>query len=298
VVNERGGDGQFPLHFAKTPEIADILLDAGSEIDARDIDHEGTALQWQIRNVPVVRRLFERGAKLDVFSAIVLGEVDELERLLDEDPGSLTRESNEPGNPWIPIPEGRHIYAYTIGFVKPHQLATTLNQDDCYRLLWERSDPKLRLEMACWKVDTAAAKELVATHPGLIAGLDIETKRLLNAAAWNHRLDSVNLMLELGFDVNTQDREGMTPLACAGFHGFVDVIEAILPHKPDFTIKNVYGGRPLGATMYGSIHGWSRTGDYARSVELMLEAGAPLPDALGGSEAVREVLIRHGMSAE
>ena len=40
LVHARGGDGQMPLHFAATVEIAAMLLEAGAEIDARDIDHE------------------------------------------------------------------------------------------------------------------------------------------------------------------------------------------------------------------------------------------------------------------
>jgi hypothetical protein len=39
-VHARGGDGQTPLHFASTVDIAAYLLDQGAEIDARDVDHE------------------------------------------------------------------------------------------------------------------------------------------------------------------------------------------------------------------------------------------------------------------
>jgi len=42
LVHARGGDGQTPLHFAATVEIAEYLLDHGAEINARDIDHEST----------------------------------------------------------------------------------------------------------------------------------------------------------------------------------------------------------------------------------------------------------------
>ena len=30
-VHERGGDGQTPLHFARSREVADLLLDAGAD---------------------------------------------------------------------------------------------------------------------------------------------------------------------------------------------------------------------------------------------------------------------------
>ncbi len=40
LVHARGGDGQTPLHFASSVEIAGYLLDHGAKIDARDVDHE------------------------------------------------------------------------------------------------------------------------------------------------------------------------------------------------------------------------------------------------------------------
>ena len=42
IVHARGGDGQTPLHFASTVEVAEFLLANGAEIDARDMDHEST----------------------------------------------------------------------------------------------------------------------------------------------------------------------------------------------------------------------------------------------------------------
>lgn len=292
---ERGGDGRFPLHYAKTAEIVNILLDAGAEIDSRDIDHEGTPLQTNITNRAVADRLVERGAKLDVFSAIVLGHDKELERLLDEDPGSLVRRVNEPGNPWIPQAIGRHIYFYAIGPVQPHQVATKQNNESAYRILWERSSPALRLAMAGWRSDAEAAKRCVEENSGLVAGLKPADMLLLNTAAWERNLKAVQIFLELGWDPDVLNDENMTPTACAGFHGFDDVIAAILPYKPDLTIRNVYGGTPLGATMHGSLHGWRRDGNHPRCVELLIEAGSPLPDAARGSEAVKAVLIRHGL---
>ena len=49
VVHARGGDGQTPLHFACTVEVAEFLLSNGAEIDARDVDHESTPAQYMMR---------------------------------------------------------------------------------------------------------------------------------------------------------------------------------------------------------------------------------------------------------
>ena len=50
LVHARGGDGQLPLHFAQTVEMAEFLINRGADINARDIDHESTAAQWMVRD--------------------------------------------------------------------------------------------------------------------------------------------------------------------------------------------------------------------------------------------------------
>ena len=49
AVHARGGDGQTPLHFASTVEVAEFLLANGADIDARDLDHESTPAQYMLR---------------------------------------------------------------------------------------------------------------------------------------------------------------------------------------------------------------------------------------------------------
>ena len=53
----------------------------------------------------------------------------------------------------------------------------------------------------------------------------------------------------------------------------------------------------LGSALHGSENSWHRqTGDYATTVEALLDAGAKAPkltDDLEASEAVREVLRQH-----
>ena len=41
-IHARGGDGQLPLHFAQTVEMAELLLNHGADVNARDVDHEST----------------------------------------------------------------------------------------------------------------------------------------------------------------------------------------------------------------------------------------------------------------
>jgi hypothetical protein len=70
LVHARGGDGQTPLHFAASIEIAEYLLDQGAEMDARDIDHESTPAQYMAAHRPrrpeVARYLISRGAQSEL----------------------------------------------------------------------------------------------------------------------------------------------------------------------------------------------------------------------------------------
>ena len=54
VVNAPGCDGMSPLHFAATPRIAELLLEHGADINLRDRDHNGTPAQWTMRRRPEV----------------------------------------------------------------------------------------------------------------------------------------------------------------------------------------------------------------------------------------------------
>lgn len=87
LVHARGGDGQTPLHFAATVEIAAFLLDHGAAVDARDLDHESTPAQWMIRERPdVARFLVERGCQTDLLLAAALGDTSLARRHLEARP--------------------------------------------------------------------------------------------------------------------------------------------------------------------------------------------------------------------
>ncbi len=76
-MHARGGDGQTPLHFARTVEIAAFLLDHGADIDALDIDHESTPAQWMLGDrLEVARYLVQQGCTTDILLAAAAGDVD------------------------------------------------------------------------------------------------------------------------------------------------------------------------------------------------------------------------------
>ncbi len=291
VVRERGGDGQYPLHFSKTPEIVDLLVDAGSELDARDLDHVSTAAQFRILEIDVCRRLVERGATPDVYVATMLEDIPLLERLIDADPECLARCATEPGNPMIPNAPGMPIYTYTIGGGRLFQIAEKFGKSSALQVIERRSSPALKLMSACWRGDVLVAKEL-ASHLTELTNKDFT---ILPEAAWERKLDAVQVMLNIGFPPDCVGVHLSSAIDRAAFHGFDDIIEAILPYGPSLAILNEFGGTPLRACLRGSRDSWRKDGDFVRSVELLLEAGSPRPEKGNGSPSVNAVLERYGI---
>jgi ankyrin repeat protein/catechol 2,3-dioxygenase-like lactoylglutathione lyase family enzyme len=90
------GDNASPLHFAAAQgnvESVRVLLDAGADVHGTGDLHNGDVIGWAARkgNEAVVELLLERGARHHVFSAMALGDRALVERLVEEDPGCLSR---------------------------------------------------------------------------------------------------------------------------------------------------------------------------------------------------------------
>ena len=287
VVHERGGDGQYPLHFSSSPEIVDILADAGADMDARCIDHESTAAQWRAKEFDVLEALIRRGAATDIFTAVAVDEPKLVEKHLSEDPDSLLRKAAEPGNPMIHhAAPGAPIYVYVLGNLRPLQVAANLDRKKAFQFLFEKSPGPVQLMAACWMGDRSTAESLSKYLPELSA----EDLSQVSDAAKARRHDLVRLMLELGFPVDAQDNEGMSPVHWAGFHGDLEGLRTILSFQPDLTLKNGYGGDALSTTCYGSANCWYPDGKYADSVRLLLDSGAPFRSDIHGTDEVNAVL--------
>jgi ankyrin repeat protein len=299
-LHARGGDGQTPLHVAPTVEIAAYLLDHGADIDARDVDHEATPAQWMVRDrQEVARYLVSRGAATDILLAAALGDRALVERHLEANPAAIRTGVNDTWFPKRDPRAGGHIYIWTLGHDRtPHTVAREFGHDEVFRLLMERSPAELRLAVAAELGDEPALRALLAAHPGLARTLGEADRRRLADAAHNNNTHAVRLMLAAGWPVDVRGSEGGTPLHWAAFHGNAEMVREILRHRPPLDTRgDAYDAPPIGWAIYGSVHGWHPDqGDYARTVELLLEAGAqptPLTDDLQASEPVMAVLQRH-----
>jgi ankyrin repeat protein len=302
LVHARGGDGQTPLHFASTVEIAEFLLDHGADIDARDVDHESTPAQYMVRDrQEIVRCLIRRGCKTDIFMAAALGEADLARKHLDADPSCVRMRVSDEYFPMINRKSGGTIYQWTLGwYVSPHDVAKQFGHDDVFRLLMERSPTDVQLIAACWAADETVVTSLINGHPDLVTHLSDAYRRQVAHAARNNNLAAVRVMLAAGLPVDALGQHRATPLHWAAFHGNAEMAREILRYNPPLELTDAdFQGTPLGWAIHGSEHGWyCRTGNYAATVETLLQAGAKLSEKMtGGTEAVKEVLRRHAMES-
>lgn len=207
LVHVRGGDGCTALHFAGSPDVVDVLLDRGADIEARDVDHWSTPVQWVAgRNAAVVQRLFDRGATPDIFSATLGGAEKVVARLIATDADVLNWRINQDYFPPGPEHDVHNIMTFTVGAD-----ATPLH---------------------------AAA---VGNHPSIIKllvahGLDVNVKgayddcTALHLAAWNDKVDAASALLDAGAAIDAESGKihSNTPMGWAIVAGSLGVAKLLL----------------------------------------------------------------------
>lgn len=299
-VRERGGDGQTPLHFAASRRVVDLLLAAGADLDARDVDHRSTAAEWMLDRTQGAGRydlanyLVERGASADIFLAAALGLNDRVRAMLRAAPDLLDLRTGE-GQYGEQPPSSYHIYFWTIGAKRsPLEVAAQFEQAETLRTMLEFASPLQRFCLACRRGDEKQAKALLREHPGIIESMTPDDHRAITDAAWNGDAAAVALMLELGFDPRTPGHDSGMALHCASWEGSVDTVKVLLRHRDARALIAIrdahYNATPLGWCCHGSRYG-NTSHDHAGVAKLLLGAGAqPESNTGDASPSVEAVL--------
>lgn len=305
IIHQRGGDGKTPLHYATDPAVMDWLLARGADPEARDLDHASTPLQWMLgaRNHDAARELVKRGAQVDIFAGVMLGEIALVEAALAAHPEAIRARVNQAGYALTPQADGSHQYVYTFNAagLSPHQAALEFGRAEIFASLIDASPPDARLLAYCAQGNREAAERIAEANPEIIGQMRNGDRRQLIHAAWTGKADVVELMAALGFDLHIRDDDAMTPLHAAAFHGFVDVIRALLDADAEAPLDwlNGYGGTPLTTCLYGRKHSWRSDGDFPVSVKLLVEAGSAVKaEWLPSGDDAIDAALRAGIAKE
>ena len=281
-VHERGGDGQTPLHFARSRAVVDLLLARGADIDARDVDHRSTAAEWMLDGrADLARYLVERGASADVFLASALGLSDRAMNLVREDPSRLELRTGQGAYGEQP-PSSFHIYLWTIGpNFTPLETAAKFGHTAVVNALLTMASPTQRLLFACHQGAADDARAIVHENPHIVEQLRGANRRALTDEAWAGNAAAVELMLALGFDPSAPSESGPTggnALHCASWQGSVATVGALLAYPSGRALvnsrENTYHGTPLSWCCHGSRNCGDPRANHAEVARLLLAAGA------------------------
>jgi ankyrin repeat protein len=304
LVHAKGGDGKRPLHFARSVEIARLLLAQGADIDALDDDHNSTPAQHLIGDRPdVAGFLVSRGARSDLLLAAALGDLDLTRQHLDAEPGSIAMRVDQDWFPMVDTAQnGGHIYQWTLGFhVSAFDIAREGGHGEVLELLLRRASPLDRLLDALWCGDDARADAILAADPRLVAGAPEKAMRLVADAARNNDIAAVTSMLRHGFPVTARSQHGAMPLHWAAFHGNAEMLAEVLRHDPPLEAQDrQFQGTPMGWLIHGALNPWGvSTGRHGECAGSLLEAGVRADEASlpTGHDGVDQVLRQHFMGA-
>jgi ankyrin repeat protein len=250
--------GYTPLLFAaRVGDLASatLLLAAGANVnDAAASGTSALVVAAHSGHRQLAGLLLERGADPNVQAAgygalhiaVRRGDIELIRLLLARGANPNARITQ--GSPGRRVSADIVLGAETIG-ATPLWLAASLGHTDIMRLL--------------------AAK-------GADPAIDKDGATPLMAAIGNSEpraLDVINVLLELGVDVNAQDEAGNTALHIAATRGFTGVAQALVDNGARPDIKNHRGQTPLALALSASGEPGGRGGrgggDRSRTIELL-----------------------------
>ncbi len=298
-----------PLHVCKDPEIIDMLLERGADLNARD-DSANTPLMTAIRfDAPeeVIQRLIDRGANINAASSSgytplhlsILGKNEKMFHFLAERGADLFAVTNSGENAmdiaiWMNLP-AVVPYLFEHGF-SPNALSrgggTLLHEtrwDDLEEILdlFLQAGADLSIKEPCYgdtPLHRAVRNNSLNTVEKLVkAGANVNAINFSGSSPLHYAIDYekepiAQLLLENGAHIDPINLSGQTPLLLAVYEGDKDLVELFLksganPHVVDYA----------GLGLLHQLSFPTETFDGIAIAKLLLKSGVDLekPDSRG-----------------
>ncbi|MBR1778317.1 MAG: ankyrin repeat domain-containing protein [Alphaproteobacteria bacterium] len=265
-INTKSGfDERTPLmiaSFAQSPEMIELLLQYGADVNAADKNGE-TALMQAVDNPAVVRVLVNRGADVNTINrngenaltkALVRMKKYNLPALAE------TVEILKKTNVNMNVKNKDGVPALSLAFTKPEELK---------QLLETGADPNLRDNQG----RTALMK---STYPVQVKSIELLLKHGADPNVTDNKgmtplmiqrgsPEAVALLVNTGAKINAREKFGRTALFYSVMSNQIKSVKALLERGADPNIPDAKGMTPL---MVTALNG------YAECAELLLQGGA------------------------
>ena len=162
----------------------------------------------------------------------------------------------------------------------PHNIASIYGNQEIVAWLLEHGakDELTQFEhflSACTRGDRPRASAMLAEHTGMRSELRTEHHLMLQVPAERGDTRVLETMLACGFDPNTPDHDGVTPLHRAAMAGKSEAVRVLLAGGASANaLDGMFAGNPLLWTCEGWSHAQSDA-DHLAVARLLLAAGSP-----------------------
>jgi ankyrin repeat protein len=162
----------------------------------------------------------------------------------------------------------------------PHAIAALYGNQEVATWLLEHGavdelTPFEHFVAACTRGDRPKAEELLAKNPGFRSELGKEHHLMMQVPAERGDTRVLETMLACGFDPNTPDHDGVTPLHRASMAGKPDAVRVLLVGGASVTAADgMFAASPL----VWATEGWSHArpgSDHLAVARILLAAGSP-----------------------
>jgi ankyrin repeat protein len=297
------GDYAFPLHFAAEKQhfpIIRLLIEHGADPNGEGDYHElgviGWATAWDYiqANREIVDYLTAHGARHNIFSAVAMGEVETLRKLVAQSPADLERRMDLVNKRRYPLhlavvkkqlesliaslDLGANIEALDeAGFTALDQAALR-GETAMAQVLLDRG-AKVRLPAAIALQRTRDINKLLRDDPTCLKPGNRWGNLIVRASEQSSGA-VVEKLIRAGAAVNVRDdpktavdsTSGYTPLHAAAFHGNLSAVSVLLKHGASVSIRDEkYHGTPAG---------WANHAGHAEVRNLILQGPVDLIEAV------------------
>jgi len=311
------GDYAFPLHFAAEKQsfpIIRLLVEHGADMNGEGDYHElgvmGWATAWDYihANREIVEYLTAHGAQHNIFSAVAMGEVETIRKLVAQSPADLEKRMDL-------VNKRRHPLHLAVVKKQPDSLTALLDLGANVEALDEAGFTAL--DQAALRGETAMAQTLLdrSAMVRLPAAVALQRTRDINrllrddpaclhpGKRWGNLIiraseqssgTVVENLIRAGASVNVRDdpktavdcTSGYTPLHAAAFHGNVSAVAVLLKHGASVSVREEkYHGTPAG---------WANYAGHTEARDLILQGSVDLIEAVenGLTERILAILAQ------